>query len=144
MRISRRHFLRDSAQALSAASLLGTAVGGASPAFAAKAEKGAVSARDLVVKDVAGLALISGSGCNVVALRGPDGALMIDGGLAVNSGLLLKAVNGAAKTRRVHTLINTHWHPEQTGSNEAVGKSGGTIIGHEVTRLALTRAEPAP
>jgi coniferyl-aldehyde dehydrogenase len=31
----------------------------------------------------------------------------------------------------VSTLINTHWHPEQTGSNEAVGKAGATIISHE-------------
>jgi cyclase len=41
----------------------------------------------------------------------------------------------------VQTLINTHWHPEQTGSNEAVGKAGGTIIAHEVSRLALGRSE---
>ncbi|MEJ0100851.1 MAG: MBL fold metallo-hydrolase [Pseudomonadota bacterium] len=107
-----------------------------SPAFA-KDEKGRVSAKDITTKDVAGLALISGSGCNVVALPGPDGALMIDGGLAVNSALLLAAVAKATSTKRVATLINTHWHPEQTGSNEAVGKAGGTIIAHEVTRLAL-------
>jgi glyoxylase-like metal-dependent hydrolase (beta-lactamase superfamily II) len=62
---------------------------------------------------------------------------MIDGGLAVNSALLLAAVNKATNTQRVATLINTHWHPEQTGSNEAVGKAGGKIIAHEVTKLAL-------
>lgn len=139
MPISRRNFLRDGAQALSAASLLGAAVAGAPAAFAktGKAEKGRASAKDISVKDVAGLALIAGSGCNVVALPGPDGALMIDGGLAVNSALLLAAVARATNTKRVATLINTHWHPEQTGSNEAVGKAGGTIIAHEVTKLAL-------
>jgi glyoxylase-like metal-dependent hydrolase (beta-lactamase superfamily II) len=135
MRISRRHFLRDGAQAVSAASLLGAAIGGSSSALA-RTEKG-VTARDISVKDVAGLALIGGSGCNVVALPGPDGALMIDGGLAVNSALLLQAVTRATSTRRVATLINTHWHPEQTGSNAAVGKAGGKIIAHEVTKLAL-------
>ena len=140
MRISRRKFLRGSAQAVSAASLLGTAIARSSSAFAkadADAAKGRVSARDITVRDVAGLALISGSGCNVVALPGSNGALMIDGGLAVNSALLLQAVGKATNTTRVDTLINTHWHPEQTGSNEAVGKAGGTIIAHEVTRLAL-------
>ncbi len=133
MTISRRNFLRDSAQALSAASLLGTL-----PALAAARDsKARASAKDITVKDVAGLSLIAGSGCNVVALAGPEGALLVDGGLAENSALLLKAVASATGTKRVHTLINTHWHPEQTGSNEAVGKAGGIIIAHEVSKLAL-------
>ena len=61
-----------------------------------------------------------------MGLAGPDGALLVDGGLAVNSAVLLKVVADSLKTKRVQTLINTHWHPEQTGSNEAVGKAGGT------------------
>jgi glyoxylase-like metal-dependent hydrolase (beta-lactamase superfamily II) len=73
-------------------------------------------------------------------LSDPDGALLIDGGLALNSSVLLKAVFGNLKTERVHTLINTHWHPEHVGCNESVGKASGTIIAHEVTRLALGRA----
>jgi cyclase len=138
MRISRRRFLRTGAQALSAASLLG-----AVPRLAAATDRDrkSVSAHDISVKDVSGLAVFDGSGCNVVALAGPDGALLVDGGLAVNSGVLLKSVADNLKTRRVQTLINTHWHPEQTGSNEAVGKAGGTIIAHEVSRLALGRRE---
>ena len=140
MTFTRRTFLRDGAQALGAASLLG-----AGPLLAAdKDQKGKVSARDITVKDVGGLALFAGAGCNVVGLAGPDGALLVDGGLAVNSAVLLKAVQDNLKSRRVNTLINTHWHPEQTGSNEAVGKAGGVIVGHEVTRLALTRAEQSP
>ena len=43
-----------------------------------------------------------------------------------------------ARRRPVHTLFNTHWHPEQTGSNERLGKAGKTIIAHENTRLWLT------
>ena len=138
MPISRRLFLRSGAQALSAVSLLG-----AVPGLAAAADKDrkSISAHDISVKDVSGLAVFAGSGCNVVALGGPDGALLVDGGLAVNSAVLLKAVADNLKTRRVQTLINTHWHPEQTGSNEAVGKAGGTLIAHEVSRLALGRRE---
>jgi len=44
--------------------------------------------------------------------------------------------NGSGK---VHTLFNTHWHPEQTGSNERLGMGGTTIIAHENTRLWLTQ-----
>lgn len=89
------------------------------------------------VEDVAGLALISGAGCNVVALGGPEGALLVDGGLALNAPLLLRTVADNLKTSRVHTLVNTHWHPEQTGSNELAGSAGAVLVAHEVTRLAL-------
>ncbi len=150
MSISRRNFLRDGAQTVAAASLLGTAAlsgcasqGGAATGAAAGASSAkaavarSIAASDLVVREVGGLTVIEGAGCNVVALRGPEGALMIDGGLAANSAVLLQSVLSNTGANRVHTLINTHWHPEQTGSNEAVGKAGGSIIAHEVTKLAL-------
>ncbi len=114
MRISRRLFLRSGAQALSAASLL-SAVPGLALAKD-QGQKAGASAADMSVKDVSGLAVFAGSGCNVVALSGPDGALLVDGGLAVNSAVLLKFLDSNLKTSRVQTLINTHWHPEQTGS----------------------------
>jgi cyclase len=82
-----------------------------------------------------GLSLFQGAGCNVVALRGRDGALMIDGGLAANAEPLLKAVKEKTGNTRIHTLINTHWHPEQTGANEAVGREGGVIFAHEKTKM---------
>ena len=44
----------------------------------------------------------------------------------------------------MHTLINTHWHPEQTGSNERLGKAGARIIAHENTKLWLGYANPVP
>jgi glyoxylase-like metal-dependent hydrolase (beta-lactamase superfamily II) len=34
-------------------------------------------------------------------------------------------------------LINTHWHPEQVGLNEVVGRAGGVIFAHENTRMCL-------
>ena len=71
----------------------------------------------------------------MIALPGPDGALMIDGGLAANADALLAAVKSATGTSRIHTLINTHWHPEQTGANEAVGRAGGVIFAHEKTKM---------
>jgi glyoxylase-like metal-dependent hydrolase (beta-lactamase superfamily II) len=88
--------------------------------------------------DVGGATLFEGAGCNVIARPGPDGALMIDGGLAANADALLAAVRTATRTTRIHTLINTHWHPEQTGANEAVGKSGGVIFAHEKTKTMVS------
>jgi glyoxylase-like metal-dependent hydrolase (beta-lactamase superfamily II) len=82
--------------------------------------------------------LLQGAGCNVIAIPGPDGALMIDGGLAANADALIAAVKSATKSTRIDTLINTHWHPEQTGANEAVGRAGGVIFAHEKTKTALS------
>jgi glyoxylase-like metal-dependent hydrolase (beta-lactamase superfamily II) len=90
--------------------------------------------------DLGGATLFQGAGCNVVALPGPDGALMIDGGLAANADALLAAVKTATRTTRINTLINTHWHPEQVGANEAVGRAGGVIFAHEKTKAALSHA----
>ncbi len=63
---------------------------------------------------------------------------MIDGGRAANANALLEAVKTATKSTRINTLINTHWHPDQTGANEAVGKSGGVIFAHEKTKTLLS------
>ena len=49
----------------------------------------------------------------------------------------MKAVAGLPGGGPVQTLFNTHWHPEQTGSNEQLGKAGATIIAQENTRLWL-------
>ena len=46
-------------------------------------------------------------------------------------------VAGLPGAGAVHTIFNTHWHPEQTGSNERLGEAGKTIIAHENTRLWL-------
>jgi cyclase len=76
----------------------------------------------------------------VVAHTSREGVLLVDGGSAAGSDAVLKAVaalpNGGG---RIHTLFNTHWHPEQTGSNEKLGMAGATIIAQENTRLWLTQ-----
>jgi len=76
---------------------------------------------------------------NVVAQTGADGVLLVDGGSAGGSDAVMKAVSGLPGVGRVRTIFNTHWHPEQTGSNERLGKAGATIIAHENTRLWLTQ-----
>jgi cyclase len=74
---------------------------------------------------------------NVLAHVGGGGVLLVDGGSARGSDAILKAVAGLPGAGPVHTLFNTHWHPEQVGSNEQLGKAGATIIAHENTRLWL-------
>ena len=122
--LSRRSFLCVSA----------AVVGGAWLPSVASAQGGA----RITTTDLGGATLLQGAGCNVVAIAGADGALVIDGGLAANADVLLAAVKNATNATRINTLINTHWHPEQVGANEAVGRSGGVIIAHEKTKQCLS------
>jgi glyoxylase-like metal-dependent hydrolase (beta-lactamase superfamily II) len=63
---------------------------------------------------------------------------LVDGGSPSASDALMTAVSGLPGAGPIRTLFNTHWHPEQTGSNERLGTGGTTIIAHENTRLWLT------
>ena len=76
---------------------------------------------------------------NVVAQTDANGVLLVDGGSVGASDALMKAVSALPGGGPVRTLFNTHWHPEQTGSNERLGKAGAAIIAHENTRLWLTQ-----
>jgi len=123
---TRRRFLLASAAALGGALL---------PTSLARAQG---AARIMTTDLGGGLKLLKGAGCNVLAMPGPEGALMIDGGLAANADALLTAVRTATGASRIHTLVNTHGHPEQVGANEAVGRAGGVIFAHENTRKYLS------
>jgi glyoxylase-like metal-dependent hydrolase (beta-lactamase superfamily II) len=95
------------------------------------------SSADITTMDLGGVVLLRVSGCNVLAMHGGDGALMVDGGPAASADALLRAVFGATGNDRVQMLINTHAHPEQTGANVLVGRAGGVIFAHEKTAMYL-------
>jgi glyoxylase-like metal-dependent hydrolase (beta-lactamase superfamily II) len=79
----------------------------------------------------------TGAGDNVVVVTGADGLVMINGGLRERSADLLGAISEHAGGKRVRTLVNSDWHPNHTGSNEALGKAGAKIIAHEYTKQYL-------
>jgi glyoxylase-like metal-dependent hydrolase (beta-lactamase superfamily II) len=91
------------------------------------------------VDDVApGLKVLRVSGVSVVALSTNAGLVVVDSGPAsANDAVLgaLREIGGA--NGKVAALVNTHWHPDQTGANEALGKAGATIIAHDKTRQRL-------
>ncbi|MET0281331.1 MAG: MBL fold metallo-hydrolase [Steroidobacteraceae bacterium] len=117
---------RDFLAGLPAAWLAGTAV--------ASARDAALTVTPLAER----LWQISGAGGNVTVFHSPAGVLLVDGGAAAHTKALLAEVRRLTGESRVHTLINTHWHHDQTGANEVLGKSGTRIIAHENTRLWLT------
>jgi cyclase len=83
--------------------------------------------------------LISGAGGNVLAVRGPNGILMVDGGLPERSAELLDAVAKNVGPGPIRILFNTHWHLEHTGSNDKIGQAGARIIAQDNTKLWMGR-----
>jgi cyclase len=79
----------------------------------------------------------AGAGGNVVVVTGPDGVVMVNGGVEERSADLLKGVAERTGGKRIQVLFNTDWHREHTGSNETVGKAGAKIIAHENTKQYL-------
>jgi len=81
--------------------------------------------------------VVSGAGNNVLVFNSPEGVLMVDGGSPEHSTELLKYVAAETGGKAVRLLFNTHWHPESTGSNVALGAAGAKIIAHVNTKLWL-------
>lgn len=88
--------------------------------------------------------LVSGVGGNVVALRGEEGLLLVDAGAADATSQLQSELNRFARGAKVQTVINTHWHADQTGGNDVFGKDGAHLIAHAkaAQRMAVDQFVP--
>jgi glyoxylase-like metal-dependent hydrolase (beta-lactamase superfamily II) len=87
-----------------------------------------------------GVHVIIGSGGNIGVLAGPDGKLLVDGGLA-GSKAKVQAELAKLGGGPVKHLVNTHWHFDHTDGNQWLHEdAGATIIAHENTVKYLTHA----
>lgn len=79
--------------------------------------------------------MLEGSGGNIGVSVGPDGILIIDDQFAPLAEKIREALKrlGGDKPRFV---LNTHWHGDHVGGNEAFGREG-TIIAHDNVRKRL-------
>ena len=98
-----------------------------------------------VANVVPGINVIAGGGGNVVVVATTAGLVVVDSGNAGAREETLAKIAKIAKEEKnvgaggkVVALVNTHWHPDQTGANEALGLAGATIIAHSKTRQRLT------
>jgi cyclase len=91
------------------------------------------------------LLLVTGLGGNVVALRGNEGLLLVDSGGSGKTERLQSYLADFARGTKVHTVLNTHWHAEQTGGNDVFGAGGAQIIAHAkaAQRMAVDQYVPA-
>jgi glyoxylase-like metal-dependent hydrolase (beta-lactamase superfamily II) len=88
----------------------------------------ALSQSSYVTKLTDALSLIN-AGTNVLSLSTNDGVILVDTGTPQSS-VALKA----ALPVPVRTVFNTHYHLENTASNEVFAQAGAKLIAHERTR----------
>jgi cyclase len=87
-----------------------------------------------------GLHLLGGVGCNVVAWTGPDGTVLVDTGKADSAPQLLAAAARLAP-QGVRFVVNTHWHPDHTGGNALLARSGALVVSQENVRLRMSEPQ---
>lgn len=78
---------------------------------------------------------VQGPDSNVLVVDSSEGLILVDGGHASWQDALHAAIAQHFPGRPYRALFNTHWHPEQTGSNARLGAQGVEIIAHENTML---------
>jgi len=110
------------------------------------------SAVDIKATEVArGLYMLEGAGGNIGLSVGADGAFVIDDQFAPLAPKILAAIK-AIDARPVAFVVNTHWHGDHTGGNEAFGQAGARIVAHDNVRTRLmtglkretSETKPAP
>ena len=96
----------------------------------------AVEIRTVPVAD--GLFMLQGRGGNIGVSVGDDGVFLIDDQFAPLNDKILAAIK-ALSDQPVRFLLNTHWHGDHTGGNEAFGKAGTVIVAHDRVRDRLAQ-----
>jgi len=79
--------------------------------------------------------LLAGAGGNIAVQTGDDGVLVVDTGLAQNAEKVLAAIK-TLSDKPIRWILNTHFHPDHTGGNEAIAKAGAKTTGGPAEILA--------
>jgi glyoxylase-like metal-dependent hydrolase (beta-lactamase superfamily II) len=82
------------------------------------------------------LHVLSSTAGNVAVWSGPDGVVLVDDGLAATSPQLLEAI-GRISRGPIRFVVDTHWHPDHSGGNEALARAGAVVIAHDSVRERL-------
>jgi cyclase len=93
--------------------------------------------------------MLVGAGGNIAVQTGDEGVLVVDTGLAQNSAAVIAAIRKLSD-KPIRWVLNTHFHPDHTGGNEALSKAGSKtngqpaeVLAHEnvLTRLSAPAAK---
>jgi glyoxylase-like metal-dependent hydrolase (beta-lactamase superfamily II) len=86
------------------------------------------------------ISTLEGSGGNVAVLTGPDGKVLIDGGISVSRRQMTKALADLGAGHVTH-LVNTHWHFDHADGNEWLHSIGAKIVAHSNTKKHLSEIQ---
>jgi glyoxylase-like metal-dependent hydrolase (beta-lactamase superfamily II) len=82
--------------------------------------------------------LVQGLGAPLLVARSGEQLLLVDGGEAVAARALTGLLSQRFPKARVQVLINTDWHADRSGYNEAAAAAGARLIATENTRLWMS------
>lgn len=80
---------------------------------------------------------LKGRGGNIGVLTGSDGVVMIDNQFAPLADKIEAAIKGLSD-EPIRYVINTHFHGDHSGGNEAFAGKGGTLVAHQKVRERLS------
>jgi glyoxylase-like metal-dependent hydrolase (beta-lactamase superfamily II) len=95
---------------------------------------------DMQVKTVKladNLYVLEGAGGNVAVFVWDEGVLLVDDKLAPASPQV-KASVAAITPQPIRFVVNSHWHRDHSGGNEALGGDGSVIVAHENVRRRMS------
>ena len=93
-----------------------------------------LKAQQGITKVTGKIAVIDAGGANVTAFSGGDAFVLVDSGAPGSMDSITAALRSLSGNTRVQTLINTHYHVDQTANNEAFAAQGAKIISQKRTR----------
>lgn len=102
----------------------------------------AASAQDLAKSEIhlralrGNLQVLLGDGGNIAVSTGPDGTLLVDDEYAALTAKV-RAALAELRSPPVKVVVNTHWHDDHTGGNEAFARDGALIIAQENARRRM-------
>lgn len=82
------------------------------------------------------LHLLLGYGGNIAVSTGPDGTLLVDDEYDILTPKV-RAALAELQSPPVKIIVNTHWHDDHTGGNEAFARDGALIIAQENARRRM-------
>jgi glyoxylase-like metal-dependent hydrolase (beta-lactamase superfamily II) len=84
-----------------------------------------------------GIHMLVGRGGNIGVSTGADGIFLIDDQFAPLHDRIVAAV-AAIQPGPIGFILNTHWHGDHTGGNEAFGSGGALIFAHAAVRARMS------
>ena len=89
------------------------------------------------IKLTESLYVLEGAGGNVAVFVWDEGVLLVDDKLPPASPKV-KAAIAAITPKPIRFVVNSHWHRDHSGGNEALGTEGAVIVAHENVRRRMS------